>query len=432
MFQRSYFHSGSWAVALPLLLLAGVQPVSASESISADEVTELRQQLADSNALIGSLNQRVQTLENGQPSGGGLSPSDEARIAALEDMFLDMDERVGTRGLVQAFDAISIDIGGFLTQSLTVVKGGGSSDASFNNTQFELLIAAQITEEVSFFVAQGFLREADVDFTTPSMPFFRKSAVRDPLIISWANYKHSDAVQVRVGRFVTPQGIINIEHFPPVLLDINQPMFLRPFSGNTIFPNFLSGAQVHGKFFLGEGGEDVLSYVVFSGAFTGSDADDFISGGRVQLVLGDSGFTVGGNFTHGHRTAMPGSLGNMSIVPGGSLTTNDYNVGGADLLYDKGAILWKTEYFYSGEQGNEDRTAFYTQPGYRVNDKWIVFYRYDYLDPGQGLEQSTEHMVGFNFLPVSTVRIRAVYIRKEFKGTDDEADILQLSTTFSF
>lgn len=418
--------------AWTLVAFTGGSLAVAAETVSPELVAELQQKLEQSNTLIATLNERVQALESGTAGGSALNASDKARLAAIEDMLMDIDERVGTRGLVRAFDAINIDIGGFLTQSLTVVKGDGSSDASFNNTQFELLIGADITENLSLFVAQGFLREADVDFSDPTAPVFMNSAGRNPLIIAWANYRHDDGLQVRTGRFVTPQGIINIEHFPPVLLDINQPQFLRPFSGNTIFPNFLDGVEVHGRFFVGENGQDTLAYSVFSGNFVGSSSDDFISGGRVQYAFGDSGFTLGGNVIHGSRTARPGPLGSISIVGSGSLSTNDYDAAGIDLLYDKGPILWKTEYFYSTEKGNEDREAFYTQPAYRINDQWIVFYRFDYLDPGQGIEQSVENVIGVNYLPTSTVRVRAVYILKEFKGTDDTADIFQLSATFSF
>ena len=71
-----------------------------------------------------------------------------------------------------------------------------------------------------------------------------------PLIIAWGNYAYSDALNIQFGRFSTPHGIINIEHFPATLLDPEQPQFLRPFSGQTIFPNFVDGIHLYGNYFF--------------------------------------------------------------------------------------------------------------------------------------------------------------------------------------
>jgi len=217
-----------------------------------------------------------------------------------------------------------------------------------------------------------------------------------------------------------------------VLLDINQPQFLRPFSGATIFPNFLLGGQVHGKLFTGENDQDVLQYNAYIGGFA-TNTEEVLAGARVAYTWSDLGLTVGANYAHGRRVAAASSLGNLSIVGNRSKTTNDYNTVGVDVLVDKGALLWKNEFFYSFEEnGAEDRVAFYSQPGWRLNDKWIAFYRFDFFDPGQGIGQSTEHMVGVNFLPTSTIRLRAVYIFKQFNNPNEDANIFQLSATVSF
>jgi len=109
---------------------------------------------------------------------------------------------------------------------------------------------------------------------------------------------------------------------------------------------------------------------------------------------------------------------------------------GADLLYERGRLRWKNEFFYSFELSDEeDRFAFYTQPAVRLdeNGKWLAFYRFDYLDPGQGIASSYENMVGINWQPFSQLRVRAVYARKHINGSvDEDIDLFQLSATFSF
>jgi len=358
------------------------------------------------------------------------------RVDELEDYVFDIDERLGSRPVVRAFDGLSLDIGGFITQSFTAAFGEDSSEASFNQTLFELLIAAQVNEDIDFFTALGFLREADLDVATdPRNPTFMDFANRTPQIISWANYRVSDQFEIRAGRFVTPHGIINIEHFPPVLLEINQPQFLRPFSGATLFPNFLIGVQAHGKFFVGEGGKDKLSYSAYAGMFA-ADPDGLITGGRVDYTFGNTGLTVGANYSFGHREAdgTPPPPGSLSIVGNESLVTNDYHLIGADLLYDKGRILWKNEVFFTYEKDQDNRFAFYTQPAFRItNDgKWIAFYRFDYLDPGQELGDSLEHVVGLNFRARARVRVRAAAFFKHFETADELLPAFQLSATFSF
>lgn len=121
----------------------------------------------------------------------------------------------------------------------------------------------------------------------------------------------------------------------------------------------------------------------------------------------------------------------MSLVPAQSLVSNRYDTVGADLLYDKGRLLWRNEIFQSFEKGKDDRLAFYTQPAVPFGDRWLAFYRFDCLDPGQDLDKSTEHVLGTIFLPIPTVRLPAAYFYnyKTFEDPSAGASIVQLSAT---
>ncbi len=409
-------------------------PPSGAEEVRA-EMAELRALLERSLAMFERLSSRVEALEetSAQPNDAAPQQDEGERIDDIEERLEEISDRIGSRAVVNAFDAEKLDIGGFYSQSFTSVIGDEESESSFNQSQFELLLRAQINKDWSFFGAFGFLRESDLDFSDPERPNFRGFANRTPQIIAWANYRYDDSFQLRLGRFVTPHGIINIEHFAPQLLETNQPQFLRPFSGATLFPNFVSGALVHGKAFVGSQG-DTLEYNAYGGAFNGGDADDFVGGLRIAYRNAASGLTFGGNYHGGRRTAGTGPLGHFSLVGNRSLTTNNYQVAGADVLWDQGRFLWKNEAFFSFEDGFDDRVAAYTQPAIRVdsNGKWLVFYRYDYLDPGQGLTDSIEHAIGLNFLPIPTIRIRGVYFYKNFENPETEANLFQISATFSF
>jgi hypothetical protein len=413
-----------------------VEPNTAPTAVGAAVPGEVA--LAETEALRAALEETLRELEELREvaaSGVLLTTLEEQaeRIDDLESTLFDLDERVGSRGLLRAFDGMSMDVGGFLTQSFTATPDQDSTQASFNQTLFELLLRTQISDDWSLFTAFGLLREADLSFADPNNPAFRSFANRVPQIIVWANYRHSDPLQMQIGRFVTPHGIINIEHFPPVLYEINQPQFLRPFSGATIFPNFMDGAQLHGRMFVGSG-NDSLEYNAYAGVFVGDDPSAILSGGRLGYRMNSIGLAVGANYGHGRRDSAPGPtpLGNFSIVGGRSLTNNTYDTVGVDVLLDNSKVIWKSEFFHSFEHDVDDRVAFYSQPGWRINERLMTFYRFDYFDPGQGLPSGTEHVVGLNVLATSTVRIRGAYFLKQFTDPYAETPVFQLSTTISF
>ena len=388
-------------------------------------IKELEAKLERSMDMIQSLSQKVNNLQQKGTAGYSHSLSEE-RLNMLEEQVFNIDDRVGSRAAVNAFDAAKIDIGGFLHNTLTHVDGKGGSATSFNRTIFEILLKADLGDNWSAFFAQAFLRQAGESFTNDggnlvgSFSEFNPTAGQRGVItdtpIAWANYKHNDQLNVRAGRILTPAGIINIEHFPASLLDPEQPQFLRPFGGNTVLPNFLTGVNVHGRKFVGN---NTLQYDAYTGNFAGSNKR-FITGGRLAYGLTDLGVTVGANVMAGKR-------------PSG----DEYEVYGGDILIDKGKLLWKNEAFFTNESGgNDNRTAFYSQPAWRITDKFTGFYRYDYLD--NGTATTIENVVGLAYKPTRNVHLRTIFRNKHFKegfaGITDsqDAQIYQLSATYNF
>ncbi|MDQ7077986.1 MAG: hypothetical protein Q9M45_09150 [Robiginitomaculum sp.] len=108
-------------------------------------------------------------------------------------------------------------------------------------------------------------------------------------MIAWAQYSKNDMFNVQFGRFITPHGIINIEHFPANSLDPEQPQFLRPFPGQTIFANFSDGVNVHGSKYVGN---NKFSYNAYAAAWAGNSSNLNI-GGRLAYAFEDAGLTLG-------------------------------------------------------------------------------------------------------------------------------------------
>lgn len=423
-----------------LLLASAIAYVTSNLAYSAEDETlrieKLEAQLQQAMQMIESLSDKVQELKQSEitvvdltPEKEPLSTSDdiEERIVELENTSDRLQEQVGSRAVVNSFSAERIDLGGFLHSTYTAVNTDLGNTASFNRNIFELLLKADFGENWSVFLAQAFLRQAaptllDPATNLPQEPAFngRPAGVATDTPIAWVNYKNSDAFNVRIGRFLTPHGIINIEHFPALLLDPEQPQFLRPFSGSTIFPNFVNGLELHGQGYFGD---NQLSYHLYAAGFAAVDEEP-IYGGRLAYEFSNIGLTFG----------ISGSAGSRSED---SIIDSDYQVTGGDILLDNGPILWKSEYYKTSEDLGEDREAYYTQPAVRISDNVTLFYRYDYLDGGQtNIEEQIENVIGASYKPISNINLRLTVTDREFKfdnGTEDyNALIYQFSSSVAF
>jgi len=402
-----------------------------SSTAFAASVDELEAKLDKAMKLIESQAKQMQSMTNQiskiqNQKGGSASGDIEDRLAEVEETVYNLDDKIGSRAVANAFDAASLDIGGFVHTTYTMIDSDAGSASAWDTQNFELLIKADIDDQWSAFFAGGFLREegdGKVLDATGQNPEFA-IANKNPQIIGWVNYKHNDSLNVQVGRMIAPHGIINIEHFPQILLDPRQPQFLRPFSGDTIFPNFITGAQVHGKHFLQ--GDNQISYNFYA-ATAQSDPEAMLYGGRVAGTHGESGITVGLNASFGSRDD--------------NNSNSEYTMVGADLLVDHNWLLWKSEIFQTSEDqvGFDDRLGWYTQPAWRINDQWTAFYRYDYLDDGNDANggETVENVLGITYKPKAFVHLRVTGtdLDMDSGGTitqDRDAKIVQASTTVSF
>jgi hypothetical protein len=352
-------------------------------------------------------------------------------LDALEENVFDIDEKLGSRAIVKAFDAQSLDIGGYLHTALTGVNGEDGGATAFNRSSVELLVKAQIDDRWSSFAGFGFARSSGVKFDDDEDGVLNEAGERrrpafgiteDDVEIEldqvWVNYRHSDSTEVRFGQMITPVGITNMEHFPTLLLDPERPQFLRKGNAGEFFPFFFTGAKVYGNEFLENG--DTVSYHVWAGNDANND-ESLAYGARLSYKLEEHGLTVGVNGIRAERSATESS---------------NYSMYGADVLYDKDEILWKTEVYKTSEDSGKDRFAFYTQPAYRFNSQWIGFYRFDVLDDGTIYGNQTEHALGVNYFPNPNLRLRATATNKNFASgggaAEADAQIYQLSATFAF
>lgn len=421
------------AIGFALSMVAVGAVAAPAQAQDNARLQQLEQRLEQSLLLIHAMQTEIAELKATQqvaPSGDAVHTALAAqaeRLDQVEESVVSIEDRVGSRAVANAFDAMSLDIGGFLHQTFTYADGDDGSSASFNKTTFELLLKAQLTDDWSAFMAQAFSRESADPFS-PAAGGTRKNPNFDTsggsgaeTVIAWADYRFSDAASLRFGRLLTPQGIVNIEHFPAILLDPEQPQFLRPFGSDTLFANFLTGVELHGSRFIGD---DRLTYSAFTGNFS-ENGDKLNYGGRGAYTFGNSGISVGLNYNGGERR--PAAGGNFDVF-------------GVDLKIDRGRFLLTGEAFASNEtsalRGN--RTAWYIQPAFRLDAdaRWTAFYRFDFLDDGGNEGDSVENVFGLSFKAANNVHLRASYTLKDFdRGVSQpeaNAGLLQVSGTLSF
>ncbi|MBT5027215.1 MAG: porin [Nitrospina sp.] len=360
------------------------------------------------------------------------------RLDEIERELLDLHLKQTDKTSVTAFDSMRLDLGGFITQTFTTTFNGDSPDrSSFDQTNFELLMGADVTDRDSLFIALGFLRQADLVNEAGldvEQRKFADHANRIPGIIMWGRHDFDELLDVTYGRWITPWGIINREHFPPVLMNLSQPQYLRAvqpgnlFGGNTIVPNFLDGIQAHGSKYFGDYQAEYFAYVGnFDGS--GSGPSDFISGARLMGALPNRIFTIGFDYQNGVR-AVSGAQ------------DSHYDAWGVDALIDYKGFLLKSEYLRSNERGaTGNKESWYIQPSY-TRGKFVLFYRWDVIDTDldtvNDSAEQTEHVFGVNYFLQPTVRLRAEYVLNRFNLNEDnngkkrDYDNIQLSITTSF
>lgn len=361
--------------------------------------------------------------DHGKKSAMDTIKSLESKVDILETQVADLELLQSQGNPVTTFDSIRLDFGGFITQQFTGIVNSENDEGSFDQTNVELLIGADVTEKDSFFAALGFLRRSFITMENTAedvtMREWEDRRNQTPLIIGWYKHEFNDQLDVTLGRFINPWGIINIEHFPPTLMNLSQPQFLRPFGGATIIPNFIDGAQAHGTTYFGDSEFEYYAYI----AEFANNAGELLFGGRAAITDPSRVVTVGGNYQHGNRD------------------DDTYDAFGLDVLVDYEGFGLKTEYIVNTRDDLGDQETFYVQPFYRVGD-WLAFYRYDVIDLDDDVDsdasEQEEHILGVNYFYTPTIRLRGEYafniydLENDSLGQDRDFDTVQVSITVSF
>lgn len=389
----------------------------------------------------------------------------QSRLDDVEEMQADMSDRLGSRALAQAYTARSFDIGGHVTSAFTHMDGERGTETGHVVTLLELFLKAQIDEQWSLFATPGFytfnvgLLDNPNTPTTAGDPAFIPDTAGDArLFLSrlYAQWKHSDALQVQAGIVGSPHGTTNREYFIPARVIALGSLHTRQFLSNTLYPTFFEGFKASGKFGIGDG-QNWVEYDAYFGVEDNSSGDP-IGGARAAYVFGDLGLSVAANYGRGTREGLAGTataqldiLQNVNILqspfPPRFVGGRDYEFVGVDVDWRSGDFVSKTEAYISSEGVYQDQKAFSSSLTWFACSAWGLSYRFDYYDSGSDLSvvaltpftllelprgHSTEHVAGISYNPNESVRLRLDLHHNNLPNTNGTADFINFSWSVSF
>ncbi len=220
-------------------------------------------------------------------------------------------------------------------------------------------------------------------------------------------YLHSPLLNLRIGRYLTPAGIWNVEHYPPFVATQERPKHIR-----NIFPQYNDGLQMYGTKTMSDVVADYALYVANGSGNTGrgDDNEDKAIGGRVKFKIPLlAAFEVG---TSAYREKDSSDLERESY--------------GADLKIQWWRIKFQGEYakaLFDPSTGSDyERSGYYGQLGYDL-DQWSFIYRYDWYEPNDIVSNdktSTNTLaMNYHFTPYVTGKVEHHFIDPENPSTEE-------------
>jgi hypothetical protein len=240
---------------------------------------------------------------------------------------------------------------------------------------------------------------------------------------AYVEYDLTDHLTIRVGHWLTPYGVWNIDHGSPAILGTVRPYII----GEQFFPEHQTGIELFGAHY--ERGFKIDYHLTASNGRGGSEAQqdqdlDVAFGGRLAVDT-PWGLKLGGSFYRGRYTG----LATVPAMPG---QTYDEAAYGGDAKYDRGPLHLQTEVIARDRHYNEgarlatatgfapDHQDFgaYLLAGYRFDRLWQVmpFTHTEHYRSGDHTLFERVNGIGFglNFRPTPALVLKLQVSRVKF------------------
>jgi hypothetical protein len=227
------------------------------------------------------------------------------------------------------------------------------------------------------------------------------------------DYLYNDYLKIRVGQFITPIGLWNPVHIPPLKWTL-----IDPVTATKFFPRLTTGIELFGLLpFQNESWE----YSLFiqktkniNETYNNLKTDNFV-GGEIKKYLNNINFSF--------------SLGKFKDK---QIDKNLKFAGFSfDLMYKKLEIM--SEYMYGKEEDtnnkHNDRNSYYLQGVYRVFPKNYLILRKEYFKEVYDKSKIHAYLIGWNYRPLYPISIKLEMLwKKDYVKNKSEREF---ATSFS-
>ncbi len=277
---------------------------------------------------------------------------------------------------------------------------------------------------------------------------------------AWLEYSADPLLNVRMGQYLTPYGIWNIDHGSPVIIGVRQPYII----GDQLFPRSQTGIEVHGIYLVPP--VKLGYYLTLSNGrgpidtYRDLDGNKAVGGrlfaraetGAGNLVLGVSGYK--GTYTDRDQAWVPTTDGGLSIEQPRTEFYREQSIA-TDFTWDWSGLSVQLEaifqeiayaddlrpaaFGFDGSQGlapDHRRYGGYAQAGYRFAFGGIMPYAgYEYYDDAIYFGRTTEAWGGVNIRATPRVVLKGQYTYAwflDFDAFDQGYNALELQAAWSF
>jgi hypothetical protein len=223
------------------------------------------------------------------------------------------------------------------------------------------------------------------------------------------DYNHNPYINFRLGRFLTPGGIWNVDHYPPFVLTQEQPQHIRE-----IFPQLNDGLQFYGSANVAD---VVADYILYASNGQGTNTT---AGGD-----GNEDKAVGTRLKFKFPFLSKIETG-FSYYTEEKDTKEDLRAAGADLLLQWKNLKLQGEYakgFLDPASGSIYQTiGYYGQLEYLYNN-WTLGYRYDWYDPKTTVDNDRKTIntiaLNYHFTPYVVGKIEHHFVDPQASAIDN-------------
>ncbi len=418
-----------WLVGVTVFLL------SAPSAVWGDELSELKAQIAqiqqENQALrqqVGTLLPRIEALE--KPGARAVARGAETAPAQETPREPALERELGPPSFIHV---PHLNVRGFADTQFNAKWTDSEQSNTFAEGAVDFYATSEVTDQVSALV------EADFNSDT-------ENAVTYRLERALVKYAFSDLLNVTMGRMHVPVGYWwpATHHGNWLQTTINRPdIALSEGENGAFIPVHQIGINLSGvKEFTG------VDVAYDAGVFNGrgrtvtevQHVKDKNDGKAVNLRVSlhpqaIEGLTVGGNVWFDEIPSNPPTAARREAI--NELILGEY----ATYFHDKVELIGELLNIYHDDKtsGEEfDTVGLYLQGGYRI-EKWMPYYRFDYIDVANSDPFYTtprnldrlRHTLGirWDFLPWNAVKVE--YSRLNVDQGDDE-QALQANWSFAF